>query len=41
MALPLSLANDSVDSRPLSLEASWMLQILDLISLASLVGCER
>ena len=30
-----------VDSRRISLEASWMLLILDLISLAQLAGCER
>ena len=31
----------TVDSRQISLEASWMLLILDLISLAHLAGCER
>ena len=29
-----------VDSCQLSLEASWMLRMLDLISLACLAGCE-
>ena len=30
-----------VDSHPVSLEASRMLQILDLISLVRLAGCEQ